>query len=305
MDPKLKQCLTLVLGVCLTVTAHAEVRVTDSRGEQRFESVPERVVALNWSMAENLVELGIEPVGVADVAGYRKWVAQPELPESVVNVGKRSEPNMERIADLEPDVIVLSTDQAGLADKMSQVAPVLFFDAFRKDHSNAEKAREIFLELGRLFEREDRAQHQLDMLEARFIWLRGRIRDHFGDELPEVTSVGFASPTVVRVFGRNAMPWYALRQLGLESAMPQPASQWGQTQREVADLNQLNQEDVLLYFKPTVLAGDLLEKPLWNALPVVEAGHVAPVETSWVYGGAMSLRYLAENMTDALLTIEP
>ena len=302
---QLKQPLILALSLCLTVAAHAGITVTDSRGEQTFESVPERVVALNWSMAENLVELGIEPVGVADIAGYRKWVVQPGLPDSTVNVGKRSEPNMERIASLEPDVIILSTDQAGLADKMSRVAPVLFFDAFRADHSNARRAKAIFVELGRLFQREDRARQKLRMLEARFIWLRGRVRDHFGDELPEVTSLGFASPTVVRVFGRNGMPWYVLRQLGLESAMPQPRSQWGQTQREVADLSRINRDDVLLYFRPTVLAGDLLEKPLWNALPVVEAGRVAPVEPTWVYGGAMSLRYLAENMTDALLTIEP
>ena len=264
-----------------------------------------RVASLLPSATETLFALGIEPVGVADVAGYRQWVVRPQLPASVANVGKRSEPNMEKMASLDPDVIVLSTDQAGLADKISRVAPVLFFDAFRKDHSNAEKAREIFMELGRLVQREDRARRKLEKLEARLIWLRGRIRDHFGDELPKVTSVGFASPTVVRVFGRNGMPWYALRQLGLESAMPQPRSQWGQTQREVADLKRLNREDVLLYFKPTVLAGDLLEKPLWNALPVVEAGRVAPVEPTWVYGGAMSLGYLAENMTDALLTIEP
>lgn len=302
---QLKQLCALVLGLCLVFTASADITVTDSRGEQTFESVPERVVALNWSMAENLVELGIDPVGVADVPGYRRWVVQPELPESVVNVGKRSEPNMERIASLDPDVILLSTDQSGLADKMSRVAPVLFFDAFRKDHSNAEQAKTIFLELGRLFQREERARHQLAMLEARFIWLRGRLRDHFGEDLPAVVSVGFASPTVVRVFGTNGMPWYVLRQLGMESAMPQPASQWGQTQKEVADLNELGRDDALLYFRPTVLAGDLLEKPLWNALPVVEAGRVAPVEPAWVYGGAMSLRYLAENMTDALLTIEP
>ena len=305
MALKLKQHLVLVLGLCLTLAANADITITDSRGEQTFDSVPERVVALNWSMAENLVELGIDPVGVADAAGYRKWVVQPSLPESVVNVGKRSEPNMERIASLEPDVIVLSTDQAGLANKMSQVAPVVFFDAFRGDHSNAEKAREIFLQLGRLLQREDQARHKLAMLEARFIWLRGRLRDHFSGERPEVTSVGFASPTVVRVFGKNAMPWYVLRQLGFESAMHQSRTQWGQTQREVADLNRIDREDVLLYFRPTVLAGDLLEKPLWNALSVVRAGRAAPVAPTWVYGGAMSLRYLAENMTDALLTIEP
>lgn len=288
----------------LMASAQADITVTDSRGEQRLDAVPERVVALNWSMAENLVELGVEPVGVADTDGYRKWAGRPQLPESVEDVGGRAEPNMERIASLDPDLIVLSTAQTGLAEKMEKVAPVLFFDAYRRDHDNPEQARAIFRTLARLFERTDRAEKKLDQLDGRFGELRQRLEDHFGDDLPRVTSALFTSPSVVRVFGDNSMPQYALKRLGMEPALPQKRTQWGQVQKKVSDLSGI-EDGILLYFKPVDQAGDLFSKPLWKALPVVEKDRVAAVEPSWTYGGAMSLRYLAENMTDALLTIDP
>lgn len=294
--------VAVLMGVM--ATAQAEITVSDSRGEQQFESVPERVVALNWSMAENLVELGIEPVGVADTDGYRKWVAQPELPEDVEDVGGRAEPNMERIASLDPDLIILSTTQTGLAEKMEKVAPVLFFDAYRRNHDNPEQAREIFRTLARVFERTDRAEEKLEHLDARFERLRKRLEDHFGPELPRVSSALFTSPSVVRIFGDNSMPQHALKRLGMEPALPQKRTQWGQVQKKVSDLSRI-EEGILLYFKPLDEAGDLFSKPLWKALPVVDKGRVAAVEPTWTYGGAMSLRYLAENMTDALLTIDP
>ena len=285
-------------------TAQAGITVSDSRGEQHFESVPERVVALNWSMAENLVELGVEPVGVADTDGYSRWVAQPELPEDAVDVGGRAEPNMERIASLDPDLIVLSTTQTGLAEKMEKIAPVLFFDAYRRDHDNPEMAREIFKTLARVFARTDRAEEKLERLDERFQRLRERLKDHFGAALPRVTSALFMSPSVVRIFGDNSMPQHALKRLGMQPALPQKRTQWGQVQKKVSDLSRI-EDGILLYFKPLDRARDLFSKPLWKALPVVARGRVAAVEPTWTYGGAMSLRYLAENMTDALLTIEP
>ncbi|MGM0435033.1 MAG: ABC transporter substrate-binding protein [Pseudomonadota bacterium] len=304
MHTTIRTLTLLILGLAVALKAPAEVTIEDSHGSQTFDSAPERVVALNWSMAENLIELGIEPVGVADVEGYRKWVGKPELPEDVVNVGKRSEPNMERIDSLDPDLVLLSNGQTGLSGKMTGVAPVLYFKAFSEDHDNPEVARQLFRKLATLFDREARAERKLAQLEARFIWLRGRLRDHFGESMPDVSSMVFTSPSVARVFGDNSMPQHVLKRLGMEPALPQPRSQWGQVQKEISELGRV-EEGILLYFRPTSLAGDLLETPLWKALPAVEKDRVAPVDPSWTYGGAMSLRYLAEHMTDALLTIEP
>lgn len=295
--------LAAVAMVCLSFSANA-LTVHDDRGEQTLPESPQRVVALNWSLTADLLELGVTPAGVADTEGYNTWVVKPPLPESVVDVGSRSEPNIERIAALNPDLILLSTDQRGLADTMEQVAPVLWFDAFRRDHDNVEKAREIYLSLGRVFEREERAREQLAALDQRFAELRETLEAHFGEDLPEVTAVLIGGPTTVRLYGDNSLPQHALTQLGLEPAMPQPRSQWGQSKKQVSDLRAM-EDGILLYLKPTRLAGDLFSTPLWQALPVVKQERVAAVEATWPYGGVLSLRYLAEHMTDALLTIEP
>ncbi|MDX1587567.1 MAG: iron-siderophore ABC transporter substrate-binding protein [Oleiphilaceae bacterium] len=289
----------------LAVMAGAgEITVRDDRGEQTLPGTPQRVVALNWSLTGDLLELGITPVGVADIEGYNQWVVNPPLPERVADVGTRAEPNIERIAALEPDLILLSTDQKGLAGTMERVAPVLWFDAFRRDHDNVEKAREIFLTLGRVFDRESMAREKLARQQQRFEKLSGKLREHFGQDLPEVAVVLIGGPTTVRLYGENSLPQHALKRLGLEPAMPQPPSQWGQNKKPVSDLSAID-EGILLYLKPTRLAGDLFTTPLWQALPVVEQDRVAAVEATWPYGGVLSLRYLAEHMTEALLTIDP
>ncbi len=44
---------------------------------------------------------------------------------------------------------------------------------------------------------------------------------------------------------------------------------------------------------------------LWRAMPFVQAGRVNSVRPVWSYGGAMSLRYSAEAITESLLAVAP
>ena len=72
----------LVLAACGTTeppapaapvptTAAGPGSLTDSRGKQiNLPSPAQRVVALEWNVAEHAVSLGVMPVGVADVTGY-------------------------------------------------------------------------------------------------------------------------------------------------------------------------------------------------------------------------------------------
>src|SRR5690606_18466930 len=68
--------------------ADAPREIEHAAGVTIIESIPERVVVLEWTYAEDLLALGIQPVGVADVAGYEAWVnVEPELGDDVVDVG--------------------------------------------------------------------------------------------------------------------------------------------------------------------------------------------------------------------------
>lgn len=274
--------------------------VRDSLGEQHFDRVPQRVVALTWEGAEQLLELGVTPLAVADRADYRRWVVKPALPPEVLDAGNRLEPNLEQLVRLKPDLIVAGPSLAALQPRLARIAPTLVFDAFRADHDNAQAARDIYRELARLFGRQALAERRLAGLDAHLAGLRSRVAQHFGGKPPPVCVVRFASPTSVYVYGDNAMSQYALQHLGLESACPQPRSAWGLAQRRVVELGALRQ-GVLLYMQPFDAAGKLFPTRLWQAMPFVRAGRWAPLAPTWSYGGVMSLGYLADALAESLL----
>jgi ferric hydroxamate transport system substrate-binding protein len=82
--------------------------------------------------AENLLALGIQPVGVADIRGYQKYVnVQPSLAESVVDIGTRQEPSLEAIAQLKPDLILgVELRHQTIYDTLSAIAPTLLFNPY-------------------------------------------------------------------------------------------------------------------------------------------------------------------------------
>ena len=63
---------------------------------------PTKVVGLEWGVVENLITLGVMPVGVADVKGYTTWVSAAKLDAAVKDVGTRGESSVDAIVALEP-----------------------------------------------------------------------------------------------------------------------------------------------------------------------------------------------------------
>ncbi|MDF1598653.1 iron-siderophore ABC transporter substrate-binding protein [Mesorhizobium sp. YIM 152430] len=284
--------------------AAAQTTITDSRGTQTFAEIPQRVVALSWAVVEQLVELDVPLLAVADPEGYALWVVQPALDPGVENVGRRDEPNVERIAELRPDVIVISDDQAELAPVLERIAPVVHFTLFSLDHDNAEATRTSYLELARLFDREALARERLAGLDAQLADLRGRVESHFGADLPKVTAISLMDQARVRVHGGNSTSEAALLALGLKPAFPQPATTWGFVQKRVEQLGTIK-DGIILNIEPFRAADQLFPSPLWRAMPFVRERRFASVKPSWTFGGAFSIGYLAEAFTEALLTVEP
>lgn len=280
-------------------TPAAALTVTDSRGERTFDAPPERVVVLSWSLAEQVIELGVAPVGVADPEGYATWVARPPLPGGVAGVGLRQEPNLERIAELGPDVILASDDQISFAPALERIAPVLHFETYSAGHDNQAAARRTFLTLGRLFGREALAEEKLAALDARLAALRQKVQAHFGGDPPPVTVIRFVDTARVVLHGRNSMPAFALAALGLENATPLPPSKWGIAFRKVEELGHLT-DGIVLSIEPFPQADQLFSTPLWQAMPFVQEGRFRALPPVWTYGGAMSVGYLAEAIADAL-----
>lgn len=302
-----KRICSALMGLMLSLFAAqalAVVEVEDSRGTQRFERVPQRVVALNWAVTEELLALGVTPVGVADIRGYNDWVVKPAIPEPVVDVGRRDEPSLEVMASLKPDLILIGSQQGGLIDKLAPIAPVLYFDNYRADHDNLAAIDRSFQTLARVLGREAEAEAILDRRQQRMDELAEQLRAHFGTSLPKVTVVRLGDTAHTLVYGANSSVAAAMQGLGLEQAMPQPSTQWGMTHKKVTDLAAVG-EGMLLYIEPFPKRDQLFSMPLWQFMPFVQNDRIAAVEPVWSYGGAASIELMAEALTRSLLEIAP
>ncbi|UTZ38522.1 iron-siderophore ABC transporter substrate-binding protein [Vibrio campbellii] len=295
--------LTLsVLASALSFNAMADYQVEDSEGVKTIKAQPVRVAALSWDIAEQVIELGVTPVAVPDIAGYSDWVVQPAIPEGVADIGTRTEPNFSALKKLNPDVILIASPQKDLQERLSEIAPVFYYQTYSEQHSNAAAAIENFKKIAQLLGKEEQANNKLAAMDARIAVLKAELAKVYPGDKPKVTSFRFASTTSVYIYGDNSIPQYALEQLGFENAMDLPASQWGISQKRMTELKKVK-NGIALYFEPFPYQDKLNQSPIWKSMPFVRNGQFSPVEASWSYGGAMSILYNAEAMAQSLLAL--
>jgi iron complex transport system substrate-binding protein len=91
-----------------------------------LDAPAKNIVSLEWGLTENLVALGVSPVGQADVKGYNNYNTVMPLPASTPDVGTRGEPSLDSIAALKPDLVVTTTDlPANIIAQIAKQAPVI------------------------------------------------------------------------------------------------------------------------------------------------------------------------------------
>uniref|UniRef100_UPI0006770A87 iron-siderophore ABC transporter substrate-binding protein n=1 Tax=Vibrio parahaemolyticus TaxID=670 RepID=UPI0006770A87 len=283
--------------------ANADITVHDAYGAVTFEQVPQRIVVLNWDILEQVLALDIEPIAAPNLPGYRQWVVNPYAPESIEDIGTRAEPNLEKIASLKPDVILAASAQQDLIPLLRQIAPVVYLPNFSQNEAAAQTAIKHFRTLGALFDKQELAEQKLAKLNDSFKQLRDKIRQHYSAPL-DVLVMRFSTPNSVLLSTENSTTDYVVEQLGLTNPIKVSARAWGIKQDRINRLQNLEQSYVL-YVQPFPQESKLNSSPLWQAMPFVKKQRVNSVRAVWAYGGAMSLQYMAEAITDSLIELAP
>ncbi len=300
------QKFLLLLGLLISTTssAWANLTVTDSIGDHELTGIPKRAAVLDWSLMEQVIELGVLPIAVTDADSYRDWVVKPAIPQQAENVGTRAEPNLEKIAALKPDIILITGSQKDLKPRLEQIAPVLLYTNFSASDAQADVAIQQFKQLAHVFGKEALADKKLAQMDQRFTELRKQLSTHFGTPLPETLVMRFADTKSTFIYTQDSMAYYVVQRLGLKPAMVEPPKQWGIVQKPLSDLRNI-QDGFVLYIEPFNEEKKLKSSVLWKAMPFVRKQHVNSVASVWSYGGAMSLMYTAEAITDSLLEMAP
>lgn len=294
----------LLLMCCgLIVNSVLAYEITDSFGKHRLSKPPERVVVTDWALLEQMLELGVEPIGAPELALYRHYVKQPVLPEGIRDVGLRRSPKLQVLHELKPDVIVVGTDQKKLARPFSHIAPVLYYKSFSdKYRTNGKKSRERFLQLADLFQKRDLAERKLAALDQEIQQIRQQIEQHFLGQPPKVTLIRFSSENKCLVYGENSIPLYTLKQLGLQTAIRSKRSKWGEKEMPISRLTDIDQ-GLLIYIEPVDEKQALFTSREWLSLPLVQQKRMYAMPAVWSYGGAMSVLYNARAIRDVLIKV--
>lgn len=280
------------------------ITVTHEKGTEKLDEPATKVVALEWTYVEDLLALGVTPVGVADIDGYNDWVtAGPRLPESVEDVGTRQEPSIERIKLLEPDLIVTDRYNVIAADDLESSAPLLVFNPYKKPQ--LESMKSIFKELAKAVGKSDKADAVLSDLDGRAQQAKDALAGTDAANRPVVFSQGYSdkSAPVLRLFTSDAMVVQIAEMAGLKNGWQGKADEYGMTTVGVEALSNVG-EVTFLYVasdEDNIFTGGLAGNATWKSLEFVRNDRAIPLDPgTWFFGGPLSAMQILDETAKAL-----
>jgi iron complex transport system substrate-binding protein len=276
-------------------------------GEACVPENPQRVVALEWRYVENLLVLGIQPVGVADIEGYHNWVKIPlALDENVVDIGTRNEPNLEAVAALNPDLIIgVYFRLTENYDDLSAIAPTLVFDPYPADLSSQyDEMLSSFRQLATVVNREAEAEVVLANMEKTFAGAQAALEaaGHSGESF--ILSQGWVTDGVAtfRLFTDNAMAVQFMERIGLTNAWDDAPQLYGYTEVGIEGFAELSDKTFNFFYVAQADANDkFAASPLWSSLSFVQNEQAYWMGGDvWMFGGPLSAEVLVGTVLQAM-----
>lgn len=255
--------------------------ITHARGKTELKSQPKRVVVLDVGELDNVVSLGIKPVGYAPtegddgIPGYlKKDAGNPK------DVGTINALNLEAIANLEPDLIIGSELRAAkLYPQLSEIAPTVF--SIRPGFT----WKENYLLNAAALDRTAKAKEEIGAYEKKAKALGEEIGAD-GGKKPTITMLRYM-PDRVRLYAKASFIGTILDDTGL----PRPKNQ--QVNDLAAEISTEKIDDADADWIFTGVYGDAKKtgrteaekNPLWKKLGAVKDGRAKDVpDETWYLG---------------------
>ncbi|PZT71739.1 MULTISPECIES: ABC transporter substrate-binding protein [unclassified Streptomyces] len=253
--------------------------VKHAMGSTEIKAQPQRVVVLDVGELDNVVSLGVKPVGLAPTEG------SPELPSYLKkdagtpkNVGTINSLNLEAIAALKPDLILGSQLRAANSyDELSQIAPTVF--SIRPGFT----WKENYLLNAAALDKTAQAEANL----AAYKKKAEALGEKLGADKPTVSMVRYLPDGLIRLYANASFIGTILKDVGI----PRPANQDIPDLAAEVSAENIDQADADYIF--TGVYGDAKatdkskaqSNPLWKNLKAVKDGHAFDVpDETWYLG---------------------
>ncbi|MDY6900922.1 MAG: iron-siderophore ABC transporter substrate-binding protein, partial [Cyanobacteriota bacterium] len=259
---------------------------------------PQRIIALDETMMEILLALDLQPVAAPEptLTGSRRQKFTNKAKE-IETLGKVAQPNLEKIVQLKPDLIVgFSFGVEQNYKSLSTIAPTVGIDYVQAGWKDA------LVRVGEITGKSKQVQKLLDKYQQRIEVLRKKL-DNINN-IETVTVSRFYAPGETAEFrNKFSFPVSILSELGL--SIPEKQSQINTTSDYPYVSVSLERIDLfdadILFVALDSKAEENFQKyqnsPLWQKLNVVQNNQVYTVDSSyWIFGNILSANAILDDI---------
>lgn len=283
------------------------ISLTDARGKTiELDGPATRVVGTEWGAVENLVTLGVMPVGAADVKGYGAWVKAEPLDDSVTDIGTRGEPSFDTIASLDADLIVATNDLSdNVIRQLEDLAPVMVVKSADASHQ-IQQAEDNLRQVAEATGTQEKAEEAIGEYDAAVADGKAALEQAGLAGTRVAFADGWAADgqVSIRPYAKGSLMTDINTDLGLESAWTMKGDPaYGLAQTDVEALTTID-ADRFVYIANDVDADftDALEdNAVWKSLPFVKSGNVYRLDDGiWMFGGPSSMTQYVKSLVASL-----
>jgi iron complex transport system substrate-binding protein len=276
------------------------IALTDASGKKvELDGPAKKVVGTEWHEVELLISLGVDPVGVADVKGYKTWDQAVPLKNEPKDIGTRGEPSMDTIAALKPDLIVASTDLPPAAVKqLRKVAPVVEVQSANASDPIGQMNKNLDL-LAQATGTTEQAEQLKKDFDAKVTEGRKALADAGlgGAEYAFADGYDISNQVSIRPFTSGSLIGAVNEQLGLKNDWTVTGDKdYGLGTTDVEGLTKLSDDVRFAYIgndgdkSSTPFTDALAKDKVWTSLPFVKKGNVHRLPDGiWMFGGHGSM----------------
>ncbi|BCJ75348.1 ABC transporter substrate-binding protein [Catellatospora sp. IY07-71] len=262
----------------------ATVEIVHAMGTTKVPAAPQRVVVLDTDKVDTALTLGVKPVGAARAGELTGWPTYfgAGATDGITEVGVLTEPDLEAIAGLKPDLILGSKfRQEKFYTELAKIAPTVFTENVGKTW------KENFLLDGKALGREQQAKDLLAAYEKR--------ADEVGAAIPNAAALKISivrfMPDHIRVYGPESFSGIVLGDAGLGRPERQLLADKDDKRFDKVSAERVTEVDGDFVFvaaygeKAAAEQQKITAGPLWAGLSAVKAGKSQVVaDETWMTG---------------------
>lgn len=270
-----------------------------------------KIFTPDWGIAATLVMMGNPPVAIGDKRIYPVWVDKPKLSVDIIDAGIRGQPNVELLAQLQPDLILDTFFYKETRSVYAPNIPVYEIDFGIKDsNTDQRKTWTPFIQathkIGTLLKKPEQAQRYIDNSKQRIIKAGQTIRRRIGNK--KILVANFWDARELKIDTINSHTTLAAQMMGIDVIDIGSGSQWGKSSIPIHHLYQLPSDTCLIITEPipTTMKYEISHSPLWQRSPFFRADAcIYKISPVWSNGGIEVMVNFAENLAEAVSTQQP